>query len=218
MAEANTINDYIDIIRCCTKEGLGGCRENARYYYRGEPEDYGDTAGQPGIARGEWLKGNRESDLFYECERRLPEEFARCRSTFEKLVVMQHYGIPTRLVDISLDPLTALFFALYLDPLRHGPRDKDAAVLVYEIPMQDICMYTSDKVSVVANIAAYRYDDLAIAPLSGNVDSFNANDSIHHLLHQIRAEKPHFRDEIIKDHLSGVYCVHPRLDNPRIKA
>lgn len=40
----------------------------------------------------ECLRGiNKESDLIRECERRLPMEFAACKSTFEKLVKMQHY-------------------------------------------------------------------------------------------------------------------------------
>ena len=132
-------------------------------YYRGEPKDYEASSGTPGIARGGWLSDNKESELMRECERRLPNEFAECKSTFERLVKMQHYGIPTRLLDITLDPLVALFFALYKDPKNHDDLSKeDAVVLVYKVPKEKICNYCSDKVSVLSNISVYSYDDLEI--------------------------------------------------------
>ncbi len=139
-------------------------------YYRGEPKDYKDTSGIPGIARGNWLKEKNESELMRECERRLPNEFAECKSTFERLVKMQHYGIPTRLLDITLDPLVALFFALYKDPKNHDDlSNEDAVVLVYKVPKEKICNYHSDKVSVVSNISVYNYDDLKICDFMAEI-------------------------------------------------
>lgn len=138
-------------------------------YYRGEPKDYGVTSGTPGIARSSWLSDNNESELMRECERRLPNEFAECKSTFERLVKMQHYGIPTRLLDITIDPLVALFFALYKDPKNHDDLSKqDAVVLVYKVPKEKICNYRSDKVSVVSNISVYSYDSLQICDILTN--------------------------------------------------
>ncbi|MBR6125219.1 FRG domain-containing protein [Candidatus Saccharibacteria bacterium] len=218
-----SIADYLEILKNFSRYGLDGCRDNVRIYFRGEPEDYGETAGQPRIARGNRLECDNESDLFRECERRLSHEFVNCKSTFEKLVLMQHYGIPTRVLDVSIDSLQALFFALYHDPKYPYDDKKDSVVLVYEVPKESIRSWHSDVVSVISNIAVYNYDDLDISGLSNSTDeiertAFNENESIRHLLHEIRAEKPYFEPWIKKDNMESVYCVHPLLDNPRIRS
>lgn len=217
--QIQSIADYIECLKSLSKNGVDGYQnEDTRLYFRGEPGDYGNSAGQPRIARGKWLEGDNESDLFRECERRLSHEFASCKSTFERLVLMQHYGIPTRILDVSPDSLQALFFALYIDPKSKKDDKRDAVVLVYEVPRKSICNWHSDKVSVISNVAVYSYDNLDIRGIASDIEVFNTNNSIHHLLHEIRAEKPYFRDEIIKEHLESIYCVHPLLNNPRIKA
>ena len=220
----HSIAEYLECLKDLSQNGVDYFRnENFRLYYRGEPEDYGTTAGQPAIARGKWLEGNNESDLFRECERRLSHEFATCKSTFEKLVLMQHYFIPTRLLDVSLDPLIGLFFALYNDPKSKRNDNSDAVVLVYEVPKDSIRNYHSDVVSVISNIAVYGYDDLDISSLSGLTDEFsrtqfNDNESIKELIHEIRAEKSYFSNWIKKDNMESIFCVHPLLDNPRIRS
>ena len=218
-----SVADYLEMLKNFSHYGVEGYRENVQLYFRGEPDDYGDTAGMPGIGRDKWLESNNESTLFRECERRLSSEFASCKSTFEKLVLMQHYGIPTRVLDVSVDSLQALFFALYIDPKSKKDDNGDCVVLVYEIPKQSIRNWHSDTVSVISNIAVYNYDDLDIRGLSNSTDefertAFNENDSIKHLLHEIRAEKSYFGSWIKKDNMESIYCVHPLLDNPRIRA
>ena len=151
-------------------------------------------------------------------------EFANCKSTFEKLVMMQHYFIPTRLLDVSQDPLIGLFFSLFNDPKsKRNDEECEPVILVYEVPKKSIRNYHSDIVSVISNIAVYHYDDLDIRGLSNSTDDwerekFNENDSIKHLLHEIKAEKPHFASWIKKDNMESVFCVHPLLDNPRIRS
>lgn len=214
---ANSISKYIECLKKI-KANFSESNKDYEMYYRGEPKDYGDTSGTPGIARGRWLLENNESELMRECERRLPNEFAECKSTFERLVKMQHYGIPTRVLDITLDPLVALFFALYKDPKNHDDLSKkDAVVLVYKVPKEKICNYRSDKVSVVSNISVYNFDDLKPNDVAFDVDG-NPTKTYVHLLHEIKSEKPYFEPKIIKDDLTKVYAVHPLLDNPRIKA
>lgn len=223
----HSIAEYLDCLKDLSANGINGCsRKNVQLYFRGEPQNYGETAGQPGIARGKWLEGNNESDLFRECERRLSHEFASCKSTFEKLVLMQHYFIPTRLLDVSLDPLIGLFFALYNDPKSKRKDDEcEPVILVYEVPRDSIRNYHSDVVSIISNIAVYHYeyDNLSVKDIPYSNDEwdrekFNENVSIKHLVHEIRAEKPYFDKWIKKDNMESIFCVHPLLDNPRIRS
>lgn len=52
-----------------------------------------------------------ELQMYQEMLRRSPQAFQDCKTTFERLVKMQHYGLPTRLLDLTQSPLVALYFA-----------------------------------------------------------------------------------------------------------
>jgi hypothetical protein len=53
-----------------------------------------------------------EYNMFATFKLRHPERSARCRSSFDVLCLLQHYGMPTRLLDWSASALIALHFAL----------------------------------------------------------------------------------------------------------
>ena len=74
---------------------------------------------QPGIFRPEF-------NGLLEDEKRVvrkmisvqPHEFASDETMFDKLVRMQHFGLPTRLLDVSRNALVALFFGNRPRPTR----------------------------------------------------------------------------------------------------
>ena len=53
----------------------------------------------------------KEEQMVSELKRTEPQEFETCSSQFEYLVKMQHYNLPTRLLDVTFNPLVALYFA-----------------------------------------------------------------------------------------------------------
>ncbi len=55
----------------------------------------------------------KESDLIEMAFQSFPEVFSKCNNAIERLVTMQHYTLPTRLLDVTKNPLVALFFACF---------------------------------------------------------------------------------------------------------
>ena len=174
------------------------------YFFRGHSNQ--SFSIQPSIYRGNWIKS--EDILFKELVSHNPEEFKNCESAIEYLVKMQHYSLPTRLLDLTTNPLIALYFAAC-------EFDNDGGeVLVFKIPKEDIRYYDSDTVSVLANISKCSYEFECDDTL-GQKD-FNNENHIGLLLHQIGMEKPHFQPIINPDHINKVLCVKVKQNNPRI--
>ncbi len=173
---------------------------------------------KPSIFRNAgWI--TNEATMLKEVVLRCPNEFAGGVTTFQCLVKMQHYGLPTRLLDVTSNPLVALYFACE----SHDVDDEDGEVLAFGYDIEAVKYFDSDTVSVIANLSR-RPADFALPeprvdePLDAEeaIRRFNADDSIKLLLHDIGSDKPHFLPKIERKDLERVVCVKPLLDNPRI--
>jgi len=155
-----------------------------------------------------------------------PSEFATDETMFDKLVRMQHFGLPTRLLDVSRNALVALYFAT--EPSPHDSDPSDGMVTAFAIPPEREKYFDSDSVSCIANLAnmtseekgeIYQLKELLIElPEDEQITKFN-NDGVIRRLHQfIRSEKSYFQPIIKPIDLLQPYYVHPKMSNRRILA
>lgn len=177
-------------------------------YYRGHPSLTYSL--RPSIYRDSRLIAN-EDVMFKELILRCPNDFASLDSTFQTLVKMQHYGLPTRLLDLTANPLIALYFACDMA----DPPGESGEVVAFGVPTAQVKYFDSDTVSVLANISR-RPATFAVPATGLSKKAFNAEPAIRYLLHEIKQEKPYFEPEIVRDHLQSVVCVRPKQSNPRI--
>ncbi|MEW7859353.1 DUF1508 domain-containing protein [Pseudomonas chlororaphis] len=153
-----------------------------------------------------WIRN--EHVIFHELVLRCPNDFQLSGPTFNTLVKMQHYSLPTRLLDITTNPLVALYFACI------GGGSADAEVITFRIPKDEIRYYDSDRVSLISNIG--RLPAHTRFPQGVKEKLFNSNEDVIRLVREVQREKPYFEARINPIDISSVVCVKPVLDNPRI--
>uniref|UniRef100_A9A7J9 FRG domain protein n=1 Tax=Methanococcus maripaludis (strain C6 / ATCC BAA-1332) TaxID=444158 RepID=A9A7J9_METM6 len=70
---------------------------------------------------------NKEKEFYMLFAEHNHPDFEKQKTIFDKLALMQHYSVPTRLLDWTKNPLVALYFAAETDP----ENDSDGAVFVH---------------------------------------------------------------------------------------
>jgi len=138
-----------------------------------------------------------------------PAEFIDDSTTLEKLVRMQHFSLPTRILDLTENPLVALYFACKSKPDRHGE------VVTLSIPVDKIKYYDSDTVSILSNLCKLSINEKSF-DTNLDFDKFNELPNVYKLVHAIREEKSYFERRIEPKDINHVYCVRVKRNNRRI--
>lgn len=174
------------------------------------------------IASGIYRSNERHEENYYfnEISVRCPEAF-RSLNTLEKMTYMQHYGCPTRLLDITSNPLVALYFACL------GNADKDGIVYIFSINANEVLYSDSDRMQMLSKFAEFRKKDQKLLRLLAYwyilKDKFpqHSNGKYRHSIleryyHAIKRHNGAFEREIVPFDMLKPQFVQPNKDNPRI--
>jgi hypothetical protein len=164
---------------------------------------------------GDWRFLPNEDRLCKELLIAHYDEFQGDQYSFDRLVRMQHYGLPTRLLDITTNPLMALFFAC-ADPA--GYADVDGEVILFSMPLVKVRYFDSDTVSCLSNLSQLTYEQKNGIDLLLDLPKFNGSPSIQKLLHHIKSEKGYFEGRIVPQDMGSILCVKAKQTNSRIRS
>ena len=210
--------------------------ENMRFYFRGERCSCTSWGLRPSLLRSETSPGPRdyEGEMLLDLMARRPEEFGEVTSAVEQWVLAQHHGLQTRLVDVTRNPLVALFNACQdCTTCDDGdgearPGNRDGRLHIIAVPKTMVKPFNSDTVSVVANFGKLSRAEQDLLLGKGLEETEGSKDSgsrdlvwdkaMRRLYHFIRQEKPSFGERIDPRHLFEVFVVEPRQLFERVRA
>jgi FRG domain len=214
--QANSVGAFVTAVLTLKKKGkevfYRGHSSKAKY--RLEPSVFRKDAA------GDYIHLDEEDRLYRELLVSNSSDFQGDVYSLDRLVRMQHYSLPTRLLDITSNPLIALYFACR----SHGERREGGAVLaeepgeviVFFIDRDGIKYFDSDTASCLANLARLPRSQRDTVDYSLASPAFNKQQAVKRLLHFIKEEKPFFEPRIKKDDLRSVICVKGKRSNDRI--
>lgn len=213
---ADVVREVFDLIR----KDRSCLRENdVSYYFRGESHNYecegSDNVPQKPQRPSIYYEGNNwiahESDFFNEALRTYPEEFSRDKSTFEILTRMQHYGYPTRLMDVTSKLATAIGIVISKGYEGVDYQKRNGFIHVYRVKNEGIKYGTSDTVTALSNIARLKQKRFLYEP-----------GGLRYLGAECKNERAGFFIEegcettkSLRRDLKKVFCVKPMVNNIR---
>ena len=208
------VGDLLEQIKQLQTHHNKTSNEEIVLYFRGESK-----CGRPllpGVMRPQNRLRGFESEMLTNLISRYSGEFRGLNSALEEWALAQHHGLLTRLLDVTRNPLVALFNACK----NVDSYDETGRVHVFAVPRILIKQFNSDALSIIANFAKLkRYEQDLLLGRKLDADEYNHYGRARLRLYQgIKQEKSYFEERIdIKDFYK-VFVVEPQQFSERVKA
>lgn len=122
MEKITSIESYLEWVRGCNTIEIDGLSlEQHHLFFRGQADV--DWPLQPSV----FVNKEDEFKLLQDAYRYAWKYLQDYPTDLEKMIVLQHYGLHTRLLDLTSNPLIALYFAC----VGEKEKDKDGKVFCY---------------------------------------------------------------------------------------
>ena len=175
--------------------------------YRGVPDVTWEDV--PSLFRNNNL--HKEKMSIEEIIRQYPDEFSHAH-TIDVLTQLQHFGCPTRMLDVTSNILVALFFAcggwdmVCNKESYKSKSNKDGELRVYMVKNEDVKSIDSETVTLLSNIARLKDEDkFGLLPWLCEKD-----------LGVWQSDEDQIKQNA--EDVNSVVLVKTKLNNPRIRA
>ena len=197
LVEIDSLSKYIHEIE--------GMPTMATYLFRGHSNVNYEI--RPSLFRKPEFYKN-EYRMYQELVLRCPSEFLNCKTHLDFLVEMQHYGLPTRLLDFSFNPLVALFFACEVP-------ENTGEIIVYSMNYENILYGKDEEVSLrscLSMLSFQKQRQLFEATCTDNLNIAKFNEFWDELI----IEHPNINPYIKGNRFQRPVFVKPARNNKRI--
>ena len=204
------LDDFLKILRAQKEKW-----ESA--FYRGIT--YFDYECMPSIYRNDVICKN-EDKLYKDYVAKFPLVFSG-KTPIEKLTMMQHYTLPTRLLDTTKNPLIALYMVCNEVFCEKEKYDLIGEVMTFTPSEEYVKYYDSDKVFMMSCLPMLSGFDkntlLGLCETCGD-ESYKMDKSYKEFYEVIKKNIPYFENRIVLKDLTSAFFVNVGMINERIVA
>lgn len=211
-----------DVLRIVSDDKARSNDAGAEYFFRGEQRNHGhpgspvlDTKFDSYLDRFEsfW---KHEDELYQEAMRLNVASFTEDRTMCERIARMQHYRLPTRFADLSVNAfLPALFACGGCSDKPGGYPDDDGFIRVVKVARHKMKPFTSDTIAAISCLPLVQRE--RIYP--------SIPDGLGYLTYEVAKERPGFYSERewedigkqLREDIQKVWAFKPLMNNPRIR-